>query len=54
MNSNGTELQQVAHTYRTIGRDGFVNRVHTESRILEKFLKFVQQFPDLEKVPAFF
>ena len=36
------------------GRGGFVNRVHTESWILEKVLKFAQQFPDLEKVPAFF
>ena len=36
------------------GRDGFVNRVHTESWILEKVLKFAQQFPDLEKAPAFF
>ena len=54
MNSNGTELEQVAHTYRTIGRGGFVNRVHTESWILEKVLKFAQQFPDLEEVPGVF
>ena len=36
-------------TYRTIGRDGFVNRFHIESWILEKVLKFAQQFSRLWK-----